>query len=288
MTSPSTPIVFVSGVSGSGKSTATAALEDLSYYCVDNLPVQLIEQFLTLCAKADPPIERIALAIDAREDAFLQAVPGVIQHLRASGTDVDVIFLDCSNEKLVNRYSETRRVHPLSPAGTVEEGIEIERRLLVDVAGLADHVIDTSAMNVHQLKAAVTAHIAGEARPTVVNIVSFGFRNGPPQTAELLFDVRFLPNPYFEEHLRPHTGKDRDVAEFVLDSKLGKELFERLCEMLTFFLPLYDHEGKAYVTIGIGCTGGRHRSVAVVDALAKQLRGDGREVNVEHRDVERS
>ena len=288
MTSERPSIVFVSGVSGSGKSTATAALEDISYYCVDNLPVQLIEQFLTLCAKADPPIERIALAIDAREDAFLQAVPGVIEQLRESGTQVDVLFLDCSNEKLVNRYRETRRVHPLSPDGSVEEGIEIERRLLVDVAGLADHVIDTSAMNVHQLKAAVTAYIAGEARPTVVNVVSFGFRNGPPQNAELLFDVRFLPNPYFEEHLRPRTGRDRDVAEYVLDSKLGKELFERLSEMLAFLLPLYDDEGKAYVTIGVGCTGGRHRSVAVVDALAKKLRADGREVNVEHRDVEQT
>ncbi len=288
MTSLNTPIVFVSGLSGSGKTTATAALEDLSYYCVDNLPVQLIEQFLTLCAKADPPIERIALAIDAREEAFLQAVPGVIRQLRESGTDVEVIFLDCSNEKLVNRYRETRRVHPLSPDGTVAEGIEIERRLLVDVAALADHVIDTSAMNVHQLKAAVAAHIAGEARPTVVNVVSFGFRNGPPQTAELLFDVRFLPNPYFEEHLRPRSGTDREVAAYVLNCELGKQLFELLCEMLAFLLPLYDREGKAYVTIGIGCTGGRHRSVAVADALAKQLRGDGREVNVEHRDVGRS
>jgi len=283
-----TPIVFVSGLSGSGKSTATAALEDLNYYCVDNLPVQLIHQFLTLCAKSEPPIERIALAIDAREEAFIKAVPSVIEQLRESGTDVELIFLDCSNEKLVNRYRETRRVHPLAPAGTVGEGIEIERRVLVDVAGLADHVIDTSTMNVHQLKAAVTAYIAGEARPTVVNIVSFGFRNGPPQTAELLFDVRFLPNPHFEEHLRPRTGRDREVAEYVLQCKPGKELFERLCEMLAFLLPLYDDEGKAYVTIGIGCMGGRHRSVAVADALAKRLRADGREVNVEHRDVERS
>jgi UPF0042 nucleotide-binding protein len=283
----STPIVFVSGLSGSGKSTAMAALEDLNYYCVDNLPVQLIEQFLTLCAKVDPPIQRIALAIDAREEGFLKAVPGVIHQLRDSGADVELIFLDCADETLVNRYRETRRVHPLSPGGSVEEGIAIERRLLFDLAKLADHVIDTSALNVHQLKASVVAYIAGEARPTVVNVTSFGFRYGPPQTAELLFDVRFLPNPYFEEALRPRTGTDREVAEFVLDTQLGKELFGRLCDLFHFLLPLYDAEGKAYVTIGIGCTGGRHRSVAIADAIARHLRGDGREVNVDHRDMER-
>ena len=288
MTREGTPLVFVSGLSGSGKSTAMAALEDLNYYSVDNLPVQLIEQFLDLCAKANPPIQRIALAIDAREEAFLRAVPGVVEQLRANGEDVELIFLDCSDETLLNRYRETRRVHPLSPGGSVEDGIAKERELLVDVAGLADQVIDTSTMNVHQLKGAVVAHIAGEARPTVVNVVSFGIRYGPPQTVELLFDVRFLPNPYFEEALRQRTGQDREVAAYVLDTDLGKDLFERLHDLTNYLLPLYDREGKAYVTIGIGCTGGKHRSVAVSDALARQLRADGREVNIEHRDVERA
>jgi UPF0042 nucleotide-binding protein len=283
-----THIVFVSGLSGSGKSTAMAALEDLSFYCVDNLPVQLIEQFLHLCTQATPPIEKIGLAVDAREEPFLREVPAVIEALRRSGAGIEVIFLDCSNETLLKRYRETRRVHPLSPAGSVEAGIEKERRLLVDVSRLADYRIETSALNVHQLKANVVHHIQGEARETVVNLISFGFRYGTPTSVEQLFDVRFLPNPYFEEHLRERSGSDPEVSDYVLKNALGTALFERLCDLCNFLVPLYDQEGKAYVTIGVGCTGGRHRSVAIVEALAESLRSTGREVNVEHRDVERS
>ena len=280
-------IVLLSGLSGSGKSTAMSALEDLAYYCVDNLPVQLIDQFLGLCRKTTPPIEKIALAIDAREAPFLGDLPAVVRALRGSGAGVEVLFLECANEVLVKRYRETRRVHPLAPGGSVEEGIERERSLLVDVAALADHRIDTSAMNVHQLRADVVARVSGEARPTVVNVVSFGFRHPTPQSAELLFDVRFLPNPYFEERLRPLSGSDPEVAEYVLKHPRGAALVDRLLDLLDFLLPLYDAEGKAYLTVGIGCTGGRHRSVAIANALAAELRGAGREVNVEHRDVER-
>lgn len=281
-------IVFVSGLSGSGKTTAMAALEDLSFYCVDNLPVQLIEQFLHLCIQATPPIEKIGLAVDAREEPFLRELPAAIEQLRSSGAWIEVIFLDCSNDALLNRYRETRRVHPLSPGGSVEEGIERERRLLVDVSALADLQIETSALNVHQLKARVVQHVAGEIRPTVVNLVSFGFRYGTPRAVEQLFDVRFLPNPYFEGRLRERSGHDPEVIDFVLNNPLGTALFERLCDLCKFLVPLYDQEGKAYVTIGVGCTGGRHRSVAVVEALAESIRSTGREVNVEHRDVERS
>ncbi len=288
MSVPSSQIVFVSGLSGSGKSTAMAALEDQSFYCVDNLPALLVEQFLHLCSTATPPIEKIALAIDAREAPFLRAFPAVVERLRERGARVEVIFLESSNEVLVNRYRETRRVHPLSPAGSVEQGIEKEREALAEAASLADHVIETSAMNVHELKAAVVARIAGQARPTVVNLVSFGFRYGTPQAAELLFDVRFLPNPYFEERLRPRTGQDREVAEYVLKNPGGAALFERLRDFVRFLLPLYDDEGKAYVTIAVGCTGGQHRSVAIAGALAEELRAAGREVNLEHRDVERN
>jgi UPF0042 nucleotide-binding protein len=265
-----------------------AALEDLSFYCVDNLPVQLIEQFLHLCIQATPPIEKIGLAVDAREEPFLRELPAAIEQLRRSGARIDVIFLDCSNEALLNRYRETRRVHPLSPAGSVEEGIETERRLLVDVSALADYRIETSALNVHELKASVVQHIAGETRATVVNLVSFGFRYGTPPAVEQLFDVRFLPNPYFEEGLRERSGYDPEVSDYVLKNPLGTALFERLRDLCNFLVPLYDQEGKAYVTIGVGCTGGRHRSVAVVEALAESIRSTGREVNVEHRDVERS
>lgn len=288
MSDDSTRIVFVSGLSGSGKSTAMAALEDQSFYCVDNLPAQLIEQFLSLCSNAVPPIEQIAIAIDAREVPFLSEMPRVVKALRKSHPRVEVIFLDASDEVVVNRYRETRRVHPLAPGGSVEEGIETERRLLVDVAGLADKVIDTSTLNVHQLKAAVVQFISGESRPTVVNIVSFGFRYGSPNSAELLFDVRFLPNPYFEERLQSRSGHDAEVAEYVLGNDIGAGVFARLRDLCRYLLPLYDQEGKAYLTIGIGCTGGRHRSVVIAEALAAALREDGRELNVEHRDAGRS
>ena len=283
-----TRIVLVGGQSGSGKTTAMAALEDAGFYCVDNLPVQLVDQFLYLCAQSTPPIAKIALAIDAREASFLREVPGVIADLRAAGAEVDIVFLECANDELVQRYRETRRVHPLAPSGKVQDGIEAERQLLDDVLAIADHRIDTSALNVHQLKAAVVGYVSGASRPTVVNLVSFGFRFGPPLSADLLFDVRFLANPYFEPHLSGRTGRDPEVARYVLEEARGVALFERLRDFCDFLLPFYDGEGKAYVTIGIGCTGGRHRSVAVVEALAGSIRGKGREVNVEHRDAERS
>jgi len=280
-------LVFVAGLSGSGKSTVTAALEDLSFYCVDNLPAQLVPQFLDLCAKATSPIRKIAVAVDTREEPFLRSLPSVVKMLRGDDARVEVIFLDCTNEVLQTRYRETRRVHPLSPDGSVEEGIERERHLLADVASLADLRIDTTALNVHELKDVVARHISGEPRPVVVNITSFGFRYGTPQSVELLFDMRFLPNPYFEQELRALTGRDERVASYVLDSERGGEFLARLEGFLGYVLPMYDDEGKAYVTIGIGCTGGKHRSVAMAEALARWLKGLGREVNVEHRDAER-
>ncbi len=288
MTERRLQIVFVAGLSGSGKTTAMAALEDLSFYCVDNLPPQLVDQFIHLCQQATPPVDKIALAVDTREAQFLADLPRVVTALRESGARVELVYLDCASPVLVNRYRETRRVHPHAPGGTVEEGIETERELLVEVAQLADHVIDTSNLNVHRLKQDVVERIAGRARPTVVNVISFGFRYPTPQTAELLFDVRFLPNPYFEDELRPQSGLDPAVSGYVLESERGKAFFDRLVSLLRFLLPLYDSEGKAYLTIGVGCTGGRHRSVAFAEAIAGELRGARREVNVEHRDLERS
>ncbi len=287
MSDATTRVVFVSGLSGSGKSTAMAALEDLSFYCVDNLPALLIDQFLDLCVKATPPIQKIALAIDAREARFLRGFPSIVSELRKQGFGVEVIFLECSNETLINRYRETRRVHPLAPGGRVEEGIDAERRLLAEVSALADFAVDTTALNVHQLRDMLVRHVSGAVRATIVNLISFGFRYGAPQTAELLFDVRFLPNPHFEASLRERTGRDTEVAEYVLKNPVGQALLERLRELLGFLLPHYDAEGKAYLTIGIGCTGGRHRSVAIARALVADLEQMGREVNLQDRDLER-
>jgi UPF0042 nucleotide-binding protein len=209
----------------------------------------------------------------------------VVRELRRSNARVQVIFLDCADAVLVNRYRETRRVHPLAPAGTVEEGIEREREALAEIAGLADFRLDTSRLNVHQLRETVVRFVAGAARPTVVNLVSFGFRFGPPQSADLVIDVRFLPNPHFEPRLRERTGDDPDVVEYVTKGERAQALLAHLRELLGFLLPLYDEEGKAYLTIGIGCTGGRHRSVAIARNLAEWLGSGGREVNVQHRDV---
>ena len=280
-------IVFVSGLSGSGKTTAMAALEDLSFYCVDNLPVQLVPQFLDLCTTASAPIEKIALALDAREKNFLERFPETVASLRAQGASVDVVFLDCSDEVLERRYRETRRVHPLSPEGSVQDGIDRERSLLDQVVSLADLNVDTSSLNVHQLKETIARHVSGGSRATVVNLVSFGFKHGTPATVELLFDARFLPNPYFEPSLRQGTGQDSAVADYVMKSERGVAFFRRLDDFVEYLLPLYDEEGKAYLTIGIGCTGGRHRSVALVEAMGKRLQEQGRDVSMTHRDVER-
>lgn len=282
-----TRIVFVSGLSGSGRTTAMGALEDLGFYGVDNIPPQLTEQFVDLCAKANPPIRDIALALDAREAAFLKGFPGVVQAIRSTGARAEVLFLDCADEVLVSRYRETRRVHPLAPAGTVEQGIERERALLEEVARLADYALDTTRLNIHQLREAVVRWVTGEGTASVVTVLSFGYRYGVPPAAELLFDVRFLPNPHFEPTLRPKTGLDAEVAAYVLEHPRTEELLGRLEDFLRYLLARYDEEGKAYLTVAIGCTGGRHRSVAVATALAGRLRAGGREVNVQHRDVEK-
>jgi UPF0042 nucleotide-binding protein len=287
----STPrVVFVSGLSGSGKTTAMNALEDLGFYCVDNLPAQLTSQVLDLCSQAEPPIEKVALAIDAREERFLRELPPVLEELHRSEARVRVLFLDCSTDVLVDRYRETRRVHPLSPGGSVEEGIARERELLAEVARLADLRLDSSDLNVHELRRAIAEWIGAEAhaRGPAVSLVSFGFRHGLPRGADLVFDVRFLPNPHFEPRLRPRTGLDPEVAQFVLESAPARELLGRLRELLAFLLPLYEREGKSYLTVAVGCTGGRHRSVAVLEALAGELRRLGQNVSVTHRDAEKA
>ncbi|MGH7289175.1 MAG: RNase adapter RapZ [Myxococcota bacterium] len=286
MTAP-LQVVFVSGFSGSGKTTVMATLEDLGFYCVDNLPAQLTRQFVDLCVAARPPIRRVALAIDARESDFLRGIPFAIEDLRTRGLAVRVLFLDCATDVLVSRYRETRRVHPLSPGGSVEEGIETERTLLAELAELADLRIDTSELNVHELRETAARAVAGQGRGTVVNLISFGFRHGLPRGAELVFDVRFLRNPHFHPTLRPRTGLDSEVAAYALEEERGVGLLARLRDLLQYLVPLYEAEGKAYLTVAVGCTGGRHRSVAVVEALAKDLRRGGREVNVTHRDVEK-
>jgi UPF0042 nucleotide-binding protein len=282
-------VVILTGVSGSGKSTALRALEDAGFYCVDNLPIVFLEKLLELSGHTAGEVSRIALVVDAREGRFLGDAPRVIQEVRQQGNDVQVLFLDASDDSLVRRYSETRRRHPLAgDGGSVPDGIAAERRALADLKVIADEVIDTTTLNVHELKRLVARRFAagGTAR-LGVTVVSFGFRFGIPTHADMVFDVRFLPNPYFIPELKPHPGTDPRVAEFVLGQQDAKAFLERLSELLGFLLPRYRTEGKSYLTIAIGCTGGKHRSVALGGALAERLEAGGQPVRLWHRDVEK-
>jgi len=281
-------VVVLTGVSGSGKSTALRALEDAGFYCVDNLPIIIAEKLLELSGHTAGEVSRIALGVDAREGRFLSEAPRVIRELRRQGAEVEVLFLDCSDEALVRRYSETRRRHPLAGEGTVEDGIAAERRALADLKALADEVVDTTTLNVHELKRLVARRFAGgENTKLSVTVLSFGFRFGVPAHADMVLDVRFLPNPYFIPELRPFAGTDARVAEFVLSQPDAKTFLARLLDMLAFLLPRYRAEGKSYLTVAVGCTGGKHRSVALAVALAERLSAGGQPVRLWHRDLDK-
>jgi UPF0042 nucleotide-binding protein len=282
-------VVILTGVSGSGKSTALRALEDAGFYCVDNLPILFLEKLLELSGHTAGEVSRIALVVDAREGRFLAEAPRIIQEVRQKGSDVQVLFLDASDEALVRRYSETRRRHPLAgESGTVPDGIAAERRALADLKVIADEVIDSTTLNVHELKRLVTRRfVAGEGTRLGVTVVSFGFRFGIPTHADMVLDVRFLPNPYFIPELKPFPGTDPRVAEFVLGQPDAKAFLERLLDLCGFLLPRYRSEGKSYLTLAIGCTGGKHRSVAVAGALADRLEAAGQPVRLWHRDAEK-
>jgi UPF0042 nucleotide-binding protein len=282
-------VVILTGVSGSGKTTALRAMEDAGFYCVDNLPIVFLEKLLELSGHTAGEVSRMALVVDAREGRFLAEAPRIIRELRQKGADVEVLFLDASDESLVRRYSETRRRHPLAgEGGTVPDGIAAERRTLEAIKAIADEVIDTTPLNVHELKRLVTRRfVAGEEAKLGVTVVSFGFRFGIPTHADLVLDVRFLPNPFFIPELKPFPGTDRRVSEFVLGQPDARAFLDRLVELLAFLLPRYRAEGKSYLTIAIGCTGGKHRSVAVAAALTARLEADGQPVRLWHRDVEK-
>ena len=282
-------IVIVSGLSGSGKSTAVKALEDLGFYCVDNLPLVLVTTFADLCRQSRD-ISRVALVADVREKEFLKDFPVIHKELRERGTPAEVLFLEAGDEALLHRFQETRRRHPLAPEGGVLEGIQLEREKLADVRKLADHVLDTSGLTVHDLRRAVNRLFTGTSEGFRMNVklVSFGYRHGLPEQADLTVDVRFLPNPNFVDALRPRTGLDPAVADYVLQRPETQTFLAKFCDLVDFLVPLYEKEGKAYLTIGIGCTGGRHRSVAIAQVLERHLRQRVEQVTVEHRDIGRA
>lgn len=293
-------IVVVTGMSGAGRTSALRVLEDLGFFCVDNLPPKLAPAVVreVMAPPAPPPrgstappampLERIGFGVDVRTGSFLEGAGQALDELAASGHDVEVLFLDCADDALVRRYSETRRPHPLAPAGDVLEAIGRERERLAPLRVRAKHVIDTSRLSVHDLRRTLVEHIAREGeRPQMrIRFVSFGFKFGLPVDADLVFDVRYLPNPHFVPELKPLTGLDAPVADYVLASSETRELIEDVSRLLERTLPRYEREGKAYLTVAIGCTGGRHRSVAIVEELARAFRTQ-RAVLVSHRDAGR-
>jgi UPF0042 nucleotide-binding protein len=277
-------IIIVTGVSGAGKSTALKALEDAGYFCVDNLPLPLMNRFIDLLSAAGES-EQAAVGVDAREGEFLSTSRDVFQALRNEGHQLEVLFLDADDDILVRRFSETRRRHPLA-GDDLREGIAREREILRGLREEASAYVDTGHLNVHQLKGVVHERYRRSADVLSVTLLSFGYKHGLPAEADLVFDVRFLPNPYFVEALSAASGEDASVRQFVLDNSDAREFMERTQALLEFYLPRAEREGKAYLTVAVGCTGGRHRSVAVVQELAKRLPGR-HPLTVRHRDLAR-
>jgi UPF0042 nucleotide-binding protein len=273
-------IIVITGLSGSGKSFAIRALEDNGFFCVDNFPALLIPKFIDLCQGYQEEIRRIALGVDLRGGHFLQALPEVLADLRAAGHQVQVLFFDASYDVLP---------HPQAGHESIQEGISRERKALESIRALADKVIDTSAFNVHDLKREMEQQFCRipSGRRMALFFTSFGYKFGIPHDADMIFDVRFLPNPYFVNELRPKTGADPEVREYVLGNAETQKFLNRLYDLLDFTLPLYEREGKSSLTLALGCTGGRHRSVVLVDELQKRLSDGHFRIHVKHRDVEK-
>jgi len=280
-------VLILTGISGSGKSTLVRALEDHGFFCVDNMPVELIERVISLVETADS-MSRLALVIDVRAGQLLEKAPRVIERLKTERKDVRLLYLEAREDVVLRRYSETRRRHPLDHGDGLRAAIYKEQALLVPLRELADDTLDTSAFSPHDLRAVVTERFVGTLTSPELHValMSFGFKYGLPLDADMVFDVRFLPNPYFVPDLRALSGCDRAVKDFVVGSQEGGLLVEHATNFLRFLLPRFQKEGKHYVTVAIGCTGGRHRSVAVADQLAATLKDAGHRVDVRHRDVE--
>src|SRR5690242_19752665 len=278
-------LVIITGMSGSGKASVLKAFEDLGYYCVDNLPVGLIPRFAELVGQSSE-IERTALVVDVREGRQLAELPAIVKSVRRI-ISTKVIFLEASDAVLVRRYSETRRPHPLGANTTVKASLAAERKHLRHIRDLADLVIDTSKFNVHELRAHITElfHKKENGRNILVSCVSFGFKHGVPDDVDLLFDVRFLPNPHFVPEFRPLTGRHPKVAKYIRSFPQTAEFIQRISDLLVYLLPHYIHEGKSYLTIAFGCTGGQHRSVMMADQIRKNLLKAGFHAKVTHRDI---
>ncbi|MBI5755362.1 MAG: RNase adapter RapZ [Nitrospirae bacterium] len=282
-------VVVISGLSGAGRSSALKCFEDLGFFCIDNLPPQLLPKLVELCTQSGSEISKIALGIDIRERGFFRDFENVLNDLIKSGYPIEIAYLDARDEALVRRFSETRRPHPLAKEMPVIDGIRLERERLRWLREKATLIIDTSDFNIHQLKNEIYRHFfeAERDKKIIVNIVSFGFKYGVPYDIDMLFDIRFLPNPNFVSHLKPLSGGDKDVSEYLLSSPQTKLFLERFFQFVDFLMSQYEQEGRYYLSIGIGCTGGRHRSVFIAESLERHIRDMGYETTLRHRDIEK-
>jgi UPF0042 nucleotide-binding protein len=280
-------LVLLTGLSGSGKGSVLNTFEDLGFYCVDNLPVALIPKFGELYAEG-VEIERAALLVDAREGEQIEKLPGIYRQL-VTEHPATLVFIEASDEALMRRFSETRRPHPLGRDGSVAEGIHEERRRMAPIRRLADVVIDTTKFNVHELRQFIIDRFQKPGRrPLLVSLVSFGYRYGIPADADLVFDVRFLPNPFFVPRLRPFSGKDPRVTRYILSFPQTGEFLRRVESLLLYLIPHYIQEGKSYLTVALGCTGGRHRSVALAEVIRRAIKKKGYSAKVVHRDLDKT
>ena len=283
-------IIIISGLSGSGKSTAMRALEDSGFYCIDNLPTTLIPTFIELCQHSTRGLSKVAIVVDIRGKEFLEGFRKVAQDLRNEGHEVRILFLESADEVLIRRYSETRRSHPVEKERglSLPEAVKEERGEMAFLREIADEVIDTSTLNVHQLRDIILERLLPTTtRRMKITLLSFGYSYGIPTEADIVMDVRLLPNPFFVSELRGLTGKDAQVRDYVLKQGETTPFLERFSEMITYLIPLYEKEGKSYLTIAIGCTGGKHRSVVITERMAEMLSQRDQSITVRHRDVER-
>ena len=280
-------LVLLTGLSGSGKGSVLNTFEDLGFYCVDNLPVALIPKFSELYVEGGE-IERAALLVDAREGEQIDKLPGIYRQLE-NEHPATLVFIEASDEALMRRFSETRRPHPLGRGGSIAEGIREERRRMAPIRRLADVVIDTTKFNVHELRQFIIDRFQNPGRrPLLVSVVSFGYRYGIPAEADLVFDVRFLPNPHFVPRLRPFSGKDPRVARYIRSFTQTGEFLRRIESLLLYLIPHYIQEGKSYLTVALGCTGGRHRSVALAEIIKRAVKKRGYSAKVVHRDLDKT
>jgi len=283
---PGLKLVVITGLSGAGKSHALKCFEDVGYFCVDNLPPALLPTFVELCHQQGGEIKNVALGIDIRERVFFADLTGILQRIKDLGHSVELLFLEARDAVLVRRFSESRRPHPLLPELPVLEGVRFEKERLSEIRSHADRIIDTSNLSVHELRDLLSRHFSHEqSRRLTISLITFGYKFGVPYDIDLLFDVRFLRNPYFVPDLKPLTGEDPRVRSYVLEDPDAKGFLDRLEAFFTFLIPLFERERRSYLNVGIGCTGGRHRSVVIAKRLQESFASAGHHVTLSHRDL---